>query len=161
MNLLQIKQKMVELGISDSYMSDACGVGIHYFKQCTMGSKPMTKVLEQKIMGVFKTLEIAKNKEKRDKEEFEKSVGSISVSFPEPKYMAMRQSDFEEEKDKEEVLLSEFLKGQINGLNRARQIVRSNISDQALVHREAIDILLSLDDELESVVNTVLENKEV
>ena len=159
MNLLQIKQKMVELGISDSYMSDACGVGIHYFKQCTMGSKPMTKVLEQKIMGVFKTLEIAKNKEQREKEEFEKSVGSISVSFQEPKYMAMQQSDFEEEKEKEEVLPPEFLKGQINGLNRARRIVRSIVSDQSFVHKEVIDILLNLDNELESVVENALQRK--
>lgn len=159
MNLLQIKQKMFELGVSDSYMSDACGVGIHYFKQCTMGSKKMTKVLEQKIKGVLKSLEISKNKEQRDKEEFEKNIGSITVSFPEPKNMAMLPSDIVKEIEKQEDVTPVFLRGQINGLNRARQIVRSNISDQALVHRGAIDILLSLDDELEVVVNRVLENR--
>lgn len=158
MNLLQIKQKMFELGVSDSYMSDACGVGIHYFKQCTMGSKPMTKVLEQKIKGVLKSLEISKNKEQREKEEFEKALDDVTM--PEPQMLVVEKpKDVMEDKEKEEALPLEFLKGQINGLNRARRIVRSNISDQALVHREAIDILLSLDDELEAVVNSVLENR--
>lgn len=63
MNLLQIKQKMIDLGVSDTYMSQCCGVGLTYFRQCVSGSKAMTDKLEQKIEGVFHTLEIRKAKE--------------------------------------------------------------------------------------------------
>ena len=70
MNLLQMKQKMIDLGISESYLADCCGVGKYYISDCLKGtskSHPMTKKLEQKIMGVFRNLEIRKAKEVRIK----------------------------------------------------------------------------------------------
>ena len=70
MNLLQMKQKMIDLGISESYLAECCGVSTVYLKAClSTGDKmhPMTKKLEQKIEGVFHNLEIRKAKEKRIK----------------------------------------------------------------------------------------------
>ena len=57
MTLEEIRQKMEELSVSEGYLADCCGVDKRYIRQCvTKGSKPMTKVLEQKIEGVFNTL---------------------------------------------------------------------------------------------------------
>ena len=165
MNLLQMKQKMIDLAVSDRYMAECCGVGERYLKQCLAMSKPMTKVLARKIEGVFHNIEVKKAKVKRLAEKEESMVVTT------PLYNDMRGITFTDGLDLDKINKDDaiekapdnedrsFYKGQINGLNRARQIVRSNISNQALVHRAAIDILLSLDDELESVVEKVLERK--
>lgn len=78
MNLLQIKQKMFELGISERYMADACGVGERYLIQCLNGNKshPISNVLQKKIENLFHTLDIRKAKEER--------VGLKEVFEPEP-----------------------------------------------------------------------------
>jgi len=60
MNLLQIKQKMLEKAVSESYMADACGVSKLYLHQAVEGKIPMTNKLLQKIEHVFKTREAGK-----------------------------------------------------------------------------------------------------
>lgn len=60
MNLLQIKQKMLEKAVSESYMADACGVSKVYLHNAVEGIIPMTNKLLQKIENVFKTLEAGK-----------------------------------------------------------------------------------------------------
>ena len=60
MNLLEIKQRMKELAISDRYMAQACGVSEHYFNQVFALSKPMTVALTKKIEGVINTYQIGK-----------------------------------------------------------------------------------------------------
>lgn len=60
MNLLQIKQKMEELAISERYMADACGVSELYFRQVFNLSKPVTNALMKKIEGVINTYQIGK-----------------------------------------------------------------------------------------------------
>lgn len=60
MNLLQIKQKMLEKAVSESYMADACGVSKLYLHQAVVGNISMTNKLLQKIENVFKTLEAGK-----------------------------------------------------------------------------------------------------
>lgn len=60
MNLLQIKQKMLEKAVSESYMADACGVSKLYLHNAVEGKIPMTNKLLQKIENVFKTLEAGK-----------------------------------------------------------------------------------------------------
>lgn len=60
MNLLQIKQKMLEKAVSESYMADACGVSKVYLHNAVDGKIPMTNKLLQKIENVFKTLDAGK-----------------------------------------------------------------------------------------------------
>lgn len=60
MNLLQIKQKMLEKAVSESYMADACGVSKLYLHNAVEGKIPMTNKLLQKIEHVFKTREAGK-----------------------------------------------------------------------------------------------------
>lgn len=60
MNLLQIKQKMLEKAVSESYMADACGVSKLYLHNAVEGIIPMTNKLLQKIENVFKTLDAGK-----------------------------------------------------------------------------------------------------
>lgn len=71
MNLLQIRQKMFELAISDAAMADLCGVSVAYLKNSLSAgckSAQITKKLQQKIEGVFHTLEVKAAKEKRAQE---------------------------------------------------------------------------------------------
>ena len=60
MNLLQIKQKMEELAISERYMAEACGVSEMYFKQIFNLTRPITNALMKKIEGVINTYQIGK-----------------------------------------------------------------------------------------------------
>ena len=60
MNLLQIKQRMEELAISERYMADACGVSEVYFKQIFNLTRPITNSLMKKIEGVINTYQIGK-----------------------------------------------------------------------------------------------------
>ena len=71
MNLLQLKQKMVELAISERYMAGACGVSEHYLKQIFAMSKPSNKTFEKKVEGVIKTYEIGKAVANRKKKVFD------------------------------------------------------------------------------------------
>lgn len=80
MNLLQIKQKMIDLGISDSYLADCCGVKKYYLKQSIAGSRPMTGKLLQKIEGVFHNLEIKKAAEQRVVDNVKEVSGPIESS---------------------------------------------------------------------------------
>lgn len=156
MNLLQIKQRMLELAIGDKYMADCCGVGERYLKQCLMGSKPMTKVLEQKIKGVFKTLEIKKHKEEMEKEQLDKDmeyifdihkVDETTNNIQEPPLAKLP----------EHLQTKDYLRGRISGLKRACEICRSKITDEALIRGETVSILLGLDDELQSICEDVLK----
>ncbi len=62
MNLLQIKQKMQEKSISESYMADCCGVCKAYLHNAVTGTIPLTKKLHDKIEHVFKNIEIGESK---------------------------------------------------------------------------------------------------
>lgn len=77
MNLLQIAQKMEELAIGNKYLADCCGVTDHYMAQCLKGSKPMTKALERKIEGVFKSIEITPKSILKKEEEKERKVPTL------------------------------------------------------------------------------------
>ena len=151
MNLLQIKQKMFELAISDRCLAECCGVGVHYLRQCCNGSKPMTQKLEQKINGVFRNLEIKKAKEQRlatelpilAKEVVEDKVDS--KSFPEPQIKEWNQESYERRR------------GRILGIKRARELVKEVITDEAFIRQELVQILYKLDDELDEVIRQLLE----
>lgn len=77
MNLLQIAQKMEELAIGKKYLADCCGVTDHYLGQCLKGSKPMTKALERKIEGIFKSIEITPKSILKKEEEKEHKVPTL------------------------------------------------------------------------------------
>lgn len=77
MNLLQIAQKMKELAVGKKYLADCCGVTEHYLAQCLKGSKVMTKALERKIEGVFKSIEITPKSILKKEEEKEHKVPTL------------------------------------------------------------------------------------
>lgn len=118
MNLLQIKQKMFELGVSDKYMADACGVGVYYLKGIFSGCRPMTKKLNQKIEHVFNTLMI---KPKSAEEQTEP---------PKPKYVVDETGklvNIEKEKVEQEI---EFYRGKVCGLFHSLDIIREQVKTQ-------------------------------
>lgn len=119
MNLLQIKQKMFELGVSDKYMADACGVGVYYLKGIFNGCRPMTNKLQQKIEHVFNTLMI---KPKSAEEQTEP---------PKPKYSIDETGklvNIEKEKVEQEI---EFYRGRVVGLFHSLDIIREQVKVQA------------------------------
>ena len=122
MNLLQIKQKMFELGVSDKYMADACGVGVYYLKGIFNGCRPMTKKLNQKIEHVFNTLMIKPKSAEQPVE---------PVEIPKPKYAVDETGklvDIEKNKLERDI---EFYRGKVGGLFHSLDIIREQVKVQA------------------------------
>ena len=114
--------------------------------------------MEQKIKGVFKTLEIAKKKEEKEQLEkdmdyifgldnTDKTVEDLSYKIPDPPLA----------KFPEHLQTNDYLRGRISGLKTACEICRSKIADEALVRSETVSILFGLDDELQSIYEDVLK----
>lgn len=107
MNTLQMKQKMFELGVSDKYMADACGVGIAYFRCVFNGSRPMTGKLKQKIEHVFH------------------SILTKPKSAEQPKQDVVQQKKQEEENRKCKI---EYYRGRVEGLFATLGVMESIVA---------------------------------
>ena len=78
-----MNQKMIDLGISSSYLAECCGVGKYYLNECLNGSKShkMTGKLKQKIEGVFRSIEISKHKQEREQKPTETFAPALSSNM--------------------------------------------------------------------------------
>ena len=129
MNTLQMKQKMLELGVSDTYMAECCGVGVQYFRQIFAGTKPMTNKLKQKVEGVFKTLLIKPKSAEEQPKEQPKMVAVTDKSG------TVELKNLEEERQKKEREV-EFYRGQLSGLFLTLEIVGNETRDKQKVYSQ-------------------------
>lgn len=104
MNREQIKQKMIELGVSDAYMAQCCGVGKYYFASCLSGVRPMTDKLKQKIDGVFKNLLIK------------------------PKSAEQKPSPEQKQEEEKRKLKIEYYRGRVEGLFSTLGVMESIVA---------------------------------
>ena len=136
MNLLQMKQKMIDLGISSSYLAECCGVGKYYLNECMSGSgsHKMTGKLKQKIEGVFRSIEISKHKQEREsKIEQQKEPKPTETFAPAPS----NNMDYE--------------KGMLKGIKIARKAIVDAINSGANPD-SVITIMFALSNETDRIV---------
>lgn len=142
MNLLQMKQKMIDLGISSSYLAECCGVGKYYLNECMDGSKShkMTGKLKQKIEGVFRSIEISKHKQERESQHEQQKEPKPTETFA----PALKKS-------------LEYERGVLHGIKFAMSAVIEalNTGTQA---DSVVSLLIALDSEKDKVIAEIINN---
>lgn len=121
MNALQIKQKMLELCVSDTYMAQCCGVGINYFRCVLNGSRTMTNKLQQKIECAFKNLLIKpKSADQHQKEE----------PTTKPKWVVTEDGKLKDVEEEKRKLKIEYYRGRVEGFFATLGVMESIVAEE-------------------------------